>query len=96
MYEIIKDDKFIKRAKKFFKNHPQLKDKFELTIYKLIENPYNPSLETHGLNGKLQGLSSCSINYEYRIILHIKIINKKIYLIDVGTHEIYKKYCKKK
>ena len=91
MYEIIKDDKFIKIAKKFFNNNPKLQDKFKIVIYQLVINPYEPSLRTHSLKGKLKGLSSCSLNYEYRIILNIKIVEDKIYLIDIGTHKkVYK------
>ena len=50
-------------------------------------NPFDHSLKTHKLKGNLKGLSSCSLNFEYRIILNIKIVEKKIYLIDIGTHD---------
>ena len=87
MYEIVKDSKFIKKAKRFFKRNPKLKDKFKIIIYQLMLNPFDPSLKTHKLKGNLKGLSSCSLNFEYRIILNIKIVEKKIYLIDIGTHD---------
>ena len=54
-------------------------------------NHHEPSLKTHNLKGKLKGLSLCSLNYEHRIILNIKIVEDKIYLIDIGTHKkVYK------
>jgi hypothetical protein len=35
MFEIIRNDRFIKTAKKFLKKHPDLKEKFKLAIQKL-------------------------------------------------------------
>jgi addiction module RelE/StbE family toxin len=88
--QLVRDDKYNKIELKFFKKHPNLIDKYAETLKKLVIDPYEPSLKTHLLKGKFKGLSACSINYEYRIIMKIKIVNEQIYLIDVGTHEIYK------
>jgi addiction module RelE/StbE family toxin len=91
MYKINKNDKFIKKAKKFFKKHPDLLDKFSKIMITLTVNPFEPSLKTHKLSGKLNGLYSCSLDFQYRIILSIVIIDQQIYLIDIGTHDkVYK------
>jgi addiction module RelE/StbE family toxin len=90
MYQIHTNDRFKKKAKKFLKKHQNLKNKFETIIKKLAENPFEPSLKTHKLQGSLKDLWSCSLNYEYRIILNIIIIEEEVYLIDIGTHdEVY-------
>ena len=90
MYEIFREDKFIKKASKFFKKHPNLKDKFKKVIYQLIEDPFHQSLKTHKLKGELKDFYSCSINYEYRIVLSIVIVDNAIYLVDIGSHdEVY-------
>jgi addiction module RelE/StbE family toxin len=91
MYKINKSDKFIKNAKKFFKKHPDLLAKFSKIMITLTVNPFEPSLKTHKLSGKLNGLYSCSLDFQYRIILSIVIIDHKVYLIDIGTHDkVYK------
>jgi len=90
VYNILRRDSFVKKAKKFFKKHPQLKEKFKKVILNLENNPFEPSLKTHKLGGKLNDLYSCSLNYEYRIILSIVIIENNIYLVDIGSHdEVY-------
>nr|WP_275587368.1 type II toxin-antitoxin system RelE/ParE family toxin [Spongiibacter marinus] len=50
-------------------------------------NPYHPSLRLHGLKGRLQGLSSVSINMQYRIILEFEIRGEDIVLVDIGDHD---------
>lgn len=53
-------------------------------------NPFNPSLKTHKLTGKLSQYYSFSITNSYRIIF--EFLNKnKVVFINIGTHEIYKK-----
>lgn len=90
MYDIITSDKFIKKSKKFLKRHPNLKDKFKNIINQLSLNPFEASLKTHKLKGNLKELYACSLNYEYRLILSIVIIDNEIYLLDIGTHdEVY-------
>jgi mRNA-degrading endonuclease YafQ of YafQ-DinJ toxin-antitoxin module len=54
MYDLIKDDKFVKKAKKFFKRHPELKTKFRDIILTLSNDPFEPSLKTHKLKRKLE------------------------------------------
>ena len=90
MYQIIRADSFIKKAKKFFKRHPDLKEKFKNIITKLQTEPFDASLKTHKLQGELKDFYACSLNYEYRLVISIIIIDKKIYLMDIGSHdEVY-------
>jgi len=51
MYQIQRTDTFVKTAKKFFKKHPQLVEKFKNVILILEENPFDQSLKTHKLKG---------------------------------------------
>ena len=87
MFEILRDEKFIKKAKKFFKKHPEFSNKFKEIILKLERNPFDISLKTHRLKGDLKDFYACSLNYEYRIILNIVIIDNIVFLIDIGTHD---------
>jgi len=89
-YKLKQTNSFEKRAKKFFKKHRDLIVKFGMVTSKLHNNPFDKSLKTHKLKGILGNKYSCSLTYEYRIVLTIEIIDKEIYLIDIGTHdEVY-------
>jgi mRNA-degrading endonuclease YafQ of YafQ-DinJ toxin-antitoxin module len=89
-YRLKQTNSFEKRAKKFFRKHRELIDRFGLVTSKLSADPFDKSLKTHKLSGALSDKYACNLNYEYRIILIIEIINKDVYLIDIGTHdEVY-------
>lgn len=92
MYSLVWTDTFLRTAKKFFKKHPELKPVFEDVAKKLQENPQNPSLRFHHLKGIHKGKSSVSLTYSYRIIVTIKLTEKEISLLDIGSHdEVYRK-----
>lgn len=56
------------------------------TIFK--RNPFEQSLNTHKLKGKLKEYWSWSVDYKYRIIFYLK--NKKeAWFLSVGDHDIY-------
>lgn len=59
-----------------------------IAIFK--QNPIDPKLKTHKLIGKLTGDWSFSVDYHNRI--RFRILSKGVVLlIDVGSHDIYKK-----
>ena len=53
------------------------------------DNPLHPSLELHGLQGRLKGLWSIYITGKYRIIFE-RTKNGDILFSSVGKHDIYK------
>ncbi|MDF1877544.1 type II toxin-antitoxin system mRNA interferase toxin, RelE/StbE family [Sulfurimonas sp. SAG-AH-194-L11] len=90
MYEINFSKKYEKIAKKFFKKHQNLKQKYTKTILLLQKDPHHPSLRLHKLQGSLSEYYSISIDLEYRIIIDFIIVDNVIYLIDIGSHdEVY-------
>lgn len=86
-YRLVYPDSYVKRAKKFLKKHPELRNQYQKTLELLELNPRHPSLRLHGLQGRLDGLSSVSINISYRIVLEILITESDIILVDVGHHD---------
>ncbi|MDX8388528.1 MAG: plasmid stabilization protein [Ghiorsea sp.] len=84
-------DSYLKRAIKFAKKHPELKQQY-LKILQLLElNPFHPSLRMHKLQGKLDMLHSVSLNLSYRITVELLIDGEEVILINIGTHdEVYK------
>lgn len=86
-YRILYPDSYLKRASKFLKKHPELHNQYQKTLELLEVNPYHPSLRLHGLQGRLTGLSSVSINLSYRLVLEFFIQDAEIILVDVGNHD---------
>ena len=86
-YRLVFTENYKKRAKRFAKQHPELKDQYRKTLHLLSQNPYHPSLRLHPLKGKLANLHSASINLSYRITLELIITEKEIVLVNVGSHE---------
>jgi len=86
-FALIFTDSYIKRAKKFARKHPELKQQYLKTLQLLELNPYHPSLRMHQLTGNLKGVHSVSINLSYRITIELLIEDSQIIFINIGTHE---------
>jgi mRNA-degrading endonuclease YafQ of YafQ-DinJ toxin-antitoxin module len=90
-YQLVFTDSYLKRAKKFAKKHPELKQQYLKTLQILELNPFHPALRLHKLSGRLQDVYSVSINLSYRITIELMIENEQIIPINVGTHqEVYR------
>lgn len=87
MYRLIYPESYLKKAKKFLRKHPEMRNQYQKTLELLEMNPNHPSLRLHGLQGRLSGLSSVSINMSYRIVLEVVIRDNDIILVDVGNHD---------
>ena len=86
-FQLVFPDSYLKRARKFIRKHPELIKQYEKTLLLLELNPQHPSLRLHQLQGKLNGLSSISINMSYRLVIEFKITDTEIILINIGAHE---------
>ena len=86
-YKLIYTDSYLKRARKFFKRHPELLGQYEKTLMLLELNPHHPSLRLHQLSGKLDQLYSVSINMSYRLVMEFLILDRELVLVDVGDHD---------
>ena len=92
MYSLTTTRYFLRRAKKFFKKHPDLKQAFEDLVEDLRHDPFQPHFEYHHLGGKLEGVQAVSLTRSYRVTLTIVLTEKEIILLDIGTHdEVYGK-----
>jgi len=90
MYQLILTETYKKREKKFFKRHPDIKEKYKKTLKLLRINPFHPSLRLHKLQGNKKEFYSVSIDMQYRIIIDFMVIDNKIFLLDIGSHdEVY-------
>lgn len=87
MYKLIYPESYTKKAVKFLKRHPEIRNQYQKTLELLELNPFHPVLRLHKLQGQLDGLSSVSINYSYRIVLQFLIQGDEILLVDIGNHD---------
>jgi mRNA interferase YafQ len=85
---------FKKAFKKIIRKNPNLEDKIFNILELLANDHFIPSLKSHKLKGQLDGLWSCSVEYDCRIIYKFEEDSETqeelIILIDIGSHdEVY-------
>ena len=91
LYQLIWTDQFTRTARKYLRKHRDLFGIFENTIKQLENDPFVPRLRLHKLKGKHNDKYSVSLTCSDRIILYLKLNEKEITLLDVGTHdEVYR------
>ena len=86
-YTLVFTDQYNRRAARFLKRHPQVREQYRKTLMLLQANPHHPSLRLNALSGKWNGLHSVSINLSYRITLELLIRDEQIVPINVGDHD---------
>ena len=86
-YVLIFTEQYNRRAARFLKRHPEVREQYRKTLLLLQANPHHPSLRLHALAGKFTGLHSVSINLSYRITIDFIIRERQIVPINVGDHD---------
>lgn len=86
-YTLVFTDQYTRRASRFLKRHPELRQQYLKTLQLLEANPFHPGLRLHPLSGRLVGLHSVSINLSYRITLELLITEEEIIPVNVGDHD---------
>lgn len=86
-FALVFTEQYNRRAARFLKRHPDLRQQYLKTLQVLEANPAHPSLRLHPLRGKLDALHSVSINLSYRITLELLIQDGKIIPVNVGDHD---------
>ena len=67
MSTLIWSNTFLRAFKRLLKKQPGRREEIEKTLRLLLDNPFNPKLETHKLKGKLLGTWACSVGYDLRM-----------------------------
>ena len=86
MIEIAFSSSFIRAFKKKIKNSPFIEELFFSKLEIFINNPFEKSLRTHKLMGKLSHCWSFSLDIHYRVVFTF-VENNKVVLEDIGNHE---------
>ena len=87
MVTIYYSSSFKKSVKKYSSYKKQIKKRIEI----FMKDPDSPSLKGHKLKGGLVGYHSFSVTYSLRILFEFMDDNK-VGFVDIGTHEVYKKW----
>ena len=87
LFALVFTEQYNRRAARFLKCHPDLRQPYRKTLQVLEANPSHLSLRLHPLCGKLDGLHSVSINLSYRITLELLIQEGQIIPVNVGDHD---------
>ena len=86
-YRLVYPESYLRRARKFLKRHPELRNQYRKILQLLELDPAHPSLRLHRLSGRFDELYSVSINIRYRVTLEFLVSGDEILLINVGSHD---------
>ncbi len=89
MIKVSFSSSFRRTFKKRIKGNTKLESRFWEKLEVFTNNPFDPSLRTHKLSGKLKDLWSFSVEYDQRVIFYF-IDEGNAVFIDIGNHdEVY-------
>ena len=90
MFSVVTPESFLRQARKFFRQHPDLKPRFVRLVTDLQKDPFAQHLKLHPLRGRLEGCHAIRLTHSYRVTLTIAISAKEIVQLDIGSHdEVY-------
>jgi addiction module RelE/StbE family toxin len=85
MLEISFSDSFKRAFKKRIKGNENLERNFREKLEQFKDNPFDKSLKTHKLSGKLKDLWSFSLEYDQRVLFYFTDDGKVVF-VDIGNH----------
>jgi mRNA-degrading endonuclease RelE of RelBE toxin-antitoxin system len=86
VYEIVITESYRKRALKFFKKHPELKDKYKKTFMLLRIDPFHKVLDCKKMKGHSE-LYRIRLTANTRIVIEIVFKKTQIIPVDINTRE---------
>lgn len=86
-YTLVAEQSYRKQVKKFLRQHPDLRPIYEKLLADLVIDPFAPALRLHPLTGALKGRWAVSLTYAYRLILTLRVTEKRIFLLVIGATE---------
>jgi mRNA-degrading endonuclease YafQ of YafQ-DinJ toxin-antitoxin module len=87
--EVSFSSSFKRSFKRRIKGNADMEERFWQKLELFTANPFEPSLKTHKLSGKLKDVWSFSIDYDARVLLYFETDGNAVF-IDIGSHdEVY-------
>lgn len=91
MRAITSTPRFERNLRKFIRRDRELQKRIEVTLARMEEDVFAPSLGAHRLSGEFYGLWACSCGYDCRIIFSVQREENTqvecIVLHNIGTHD---------
>lgn len=84
--EVTFSSSFKRAFKKRIQGNTDLEKRFWQKVEQFTLDPFNPSLKTHKLSGKLKELWSFSVDYDERILFYFTEDGKAVFA-DIGNHD---------
>ncbi|AFZ17892.1 type II toxin-antitoxin system RelE/ParE family toxin [Allocoleopsis franciscana] len=89
MVEVSFSSSFRRAFKKRIKGNSDLEAKFWEKVEQFTIDPFDQSLKTHKLSGKLKELWSFSVEYNERVLFYFTEDGNAVF-VDIGSHdEVY-------
>jgi mRNA-degrading endonuclease YafQ of YafQ-DinJ toxin-antitoxin module len=89
MIEVALSKSFLRAYKKKIKNNSTFEELFDVKLQIFLNNPFDKSLKTHKLSGKLSDCWSFSLDFQTRVMF-IFVEPNKVILENIGSHrEVY-------
>jgi mRNA-degrading endonuclease YafQ of YafQ-DinJ toxin-antitoxin module len=86
-YKLVVTKEFEKAYKSYIKKDKQLKEKFDVNILKLLNDPFYKGLRTHKVNTRDHGLKySSKLTGDLRIIWDFSENSSSVILLTIGGH----------
>jgi addiction module RelE/StbE family toxin len=87
--EVSFSSSFKRAFKKRIKGNADLETKFWQKLEQFTVDPFDPSLKTHKLSGRLKEFWSFSVDYDERVLFYFTE-DEKVVFVDIGSHdEVY-------
>jgi mRNA-degrading endonuclease YafQ of YafQ-DinJ toxin-antitoxin module len=89
MTEVSFSSTFQRTFRKRIAGDRALQTRFWQKVEQFQQDPFQPSLRTHKLSGKMKDMWSFSVEYDERVIFYFTDDGKAVF-VDIGTHdEVY-------
>lgn len=89
MLEVSFSSLFRRAFRKRIKGNVDLEARFWQKLEQFTGDPFDPSLKTHKLSGKLKELWSFSVDYDARVLFYFTEDGNAVF-VDIGSHdEVY-------
>lgn len=84
--EVSFSSSFKRAFKKRIKRSSDLEARFWKKLEQFTIDPFEPSLRTHKLSGKLKDFWSFSVDYDARVLFYFTEENRAVF-VDIGSHD---------
>ena len=86
-YQLVFTDQYNRRAARWLRRHPELRNQYLKTLQLLEANPYHPSLRLHALRGTVARRAPRTAAPHYTVIKTLAPTGKRYGRRGAGTSE---------